>query len=59
MNNNQQIMKGGGIFDWLNDLYNSIFGSIFGYTDTVSLGGAKSKNRTKSRKSIKNKTRKL
>ena len=57
--NNQQIMKGGGIFDWLNDLYNSIFGSIFGYTDTVTLGGSKSKNRTKSNRSKKNRTRKL
>jgi hypothetical protein len=52
-------MKGGGIFDWLNDLYNSIFGSIFGYTDTVTLGGSKSKNRTKSNRSKKNRTRKL
>jgi hypothetical protein len=59
MNNNQQvIMKGGkGFFDWLNDLYNSFFGSIFGYTDTVKLGGSNLKEKSKKRhkKTINNK----
>jgi len=59
MNNSQQIMKGGGFFDWLNNLYNSIFGSFFGYTDTVKLGGGKLKKRSRRHKSIKNRTRKL
>jgi len=56
MNENKQLMKGGGIFTWFNNLYNSLFGSIFGYTDTVQLGGKKTRrnqkreNKTKKRK---------
>jgi len=56
MDNNEQLMKGGGIFRWFNNLYNSLFGSIFGYTDTVQLGGKKTHrnqkrmNKTKKRK---------
>lgn len=50
----QQQMVGGkkGFLTWLNHLYNSFFGSIFGYTDTVKLGGGA---RTKTRRNRKSK----
>jgi hypothetical protein len=58
MTNNSNVIVGGrGFFSWWNDLWNNWFGSKYGYTDTVKLGGKRLKTR-KSRKTRKNKTNK-
>jgi hypothetical protein len=58
MTNNTKVMVGGkGFFTWLNHFYNSLFGSIFGYTDTVRLGGGR-KTKVNSKFRYRNKTHK-
>jgi hypothetical protein len=58
MTDKTEVMVGGkGFFDWINHLYNSIFGSIFGYTDTVKLGGRR-KTRVNPKFRYRNKTHK-
>ena len=43
-NTEEQVMVGGkGILRWFNDMYNYLFGSLFGYTDIVQLGGRKTR----------------
>ena len=51
MLNQPHMMGGKGFKTWLNHLYNSIFGRLFGYTDTVRLGGG---GRTRSNRRSKN-----
>jgi len=55
-NTDQQLTVGGkrkGLFRWLNDLYNRLFGSLFGYTDTVQLGGGSRRRRHRKNKTHK------
>ena len=46
--------KGKSFFRWLNDLYNHLFGSFFGYTDTVQLGGGSKTRRHRNKNMRKN-----
>lgn len=44
--NRKEPEKKMGFFSkWLNDLYNSIFGRRYGYTDQVTFGGRKNRTR--------------